>query len=217
MPREYYIKQIQKLESDLVHMGEHSLDLLSLSLRSLETKDIDLARKVMGESERMAGREIELENDCIALLALQQPMASDLRLISTSLKILTDLGRLSRLAWNISSITIKVGDELLLPEIKEILNMYNMVAGMVRDSLKAFINRDVNLAMSLGAKDDMVDAQYDRIRRKLIDEMIKDPSSVDIASHLSFVARYLERAGDHACSIASWTVYMVKGERVRIM
>jgi phosphate transport system protein len=216
MSREYYIEQITKLEEDFYRMGEDSLDILSRSLKALVSKDTGLAQEIIKKSEEMADKEIELENKCIELLALQQPMAGDLRMIGTILKVLTDCRRFSRLAFDISVITIRIGKEPLLPEINDICDMYKNVHAMVADSFKAFHNRDVALAKSLAARDDVVDAQYDRVRRDLIKEMIKDPSSIDMASHLSFVARYLERAADHSCSIASRTVYMVTGERVLI-
>ena len=216
MTREYYLEQIKQLEQDFYKMGEDSLDILTRSLKSLTDKDVELAKQVMTESEVMADREIELENKCIELLALQQPMAGDLRMIGAILKVLADCRRFSRLAFDIGVITIKIGQEPLLPEIKEICDMYKNVHAMVADSFKAFDTRDVALASSLGMRDDVVDAQYDRIRRNLIKEMIKDQSNIDMASHLSFVARYLERAADHACSIASRTIYMVTGERVRV-
>lgn len=216
MSREYYLQQIKELEEDFNKMGNDALEMLSMSLKSLVDKDLDLARQVMNNSDKMAEREVEMENKCIELLATQQPMAGDLRLISTILKVLTDCRRFSRLAFDISAITLKIDDEPLLPEVHEIMDMFSKVKAMVSDSLKAFATRDVELAMSMGARDDQVDAQYDRIRRYLINEMIKDPESIDMASHLSFIARYLERAADHSCSIASRTVYMVTGERVRI-
>jgi len=216
MSREYYLQQIKQLESDFSSMAGDSLELLTRSLQSLTSEDVELAKKVMEESDLMADREIELENKCIELLATQQPMASDLRLISTIMKMLTDCRRFSRLAWDIGLITVKIDDDPLLPQIKDICDMYRNVLAMVRDSFKAFHDRDVGLAMAMSERDDVVDAQYDRIRRELIDVMIRDPGSIDMASHLSFVARYLERAADHACSISSRTVYMVTGERVKI-
>lgn len=216
MSREYYLQQIQQLEDDFFKMGEDSLSLMTRSLQSLSNEDIELAKKVMEESDIMADREVELENKCIELLATQQPMASDLRFISTVLKILTDCRRFSRLAWDIGLITVRIDNEPLLPQIKDICDMYRNVQSMVHDSFKAFRERDVELAISMSERDDVVDAQYDRIRRDLINVMIQDPSSIDMASHLSFVARYMERAADHACSISSRTVYMVTGERVRI-
>ena len=216
MSREYYLEQINQLEKEFFRMGGDSLDILTRSLKSLHDKDMEEARKVMKDSEAMADKEIELENKCIELLALQQPMAGDLRMIGAILKVLSDCRRFSRLAFDISIITLKIGDEPLLPQIEDICTMYKNVYAMVRDSFVAFDTRDVALAKSLAGRDDVVDAQYDRIRRELIDEMIRDPSNVDMASHLSFVARYLERAADHSCSIASRTVYMVTGERVRI-
>jgi phosphate transport system protein len=216
MSREYYLQQIQQLEKDFTKMGEDSLGMLTRSLKALTDQDIKMAQQVMKESEEMADKEIELENKCIELLALQQPMAGDLRMIGTVLKVLTDCRRFSRLAFDIGVIAIKINKEPLLPQINDICEMYKNVYAMVRDSFIAFDRRDVDLAKSLGIRDDVVDAQYDRIRRSLIDEMIRDPSKIDMASHLSFVARYLERAADHSCSIASKTVYMVTGERARI-
>jgi phosphate transport system protein len=216
MSREYYLQQIQQLEQDFFNMGEDSLAILTRSLKALTDQDLKIAQQVMKESEEMADKEVELENKCIELLALQQPMAGDLRMIGTILKVLSDCRRFSRLAFDIAVIAIKINKDPLLPQIKEICEMYKNVYAMVRDSFVAFHTRDVDLARSLGIRDDVVDAQYDRIRRDLIDEMIQDPSKIDMASHLSFIARYLERAADHACSIASRTVYMVTGERARI-
>jgi phosphate transport system protein len=118
MSRDYYLRQIKQLENDFFQMGEDSLRLMTQSLKSLTNEDVELAKKVMEESEVMADREIELENKCIELLATQQPMASDLRFISTVLKILTDCRRFSRLAWDIAVITIKIDGEPLLPQIK---------------------------------------------------------------------------------------------------
>ncbi|HEY3272539.1 MAG TPA: phosphate signaling complex protein PhoU [Methanocella sp.] len=216
MSREYYLQQIQQLENDFAQMGDDSLAILTRSLKALTEQDIKLAQQVLKESEEMTDREIELENKCIELLALQQPMAGDLRMIGAVLKVLTDCRRFSRLGFDIAVIAIKINKDPLLPQIKEICEMYRNVHAMVRDSFVAFRTRDVDLAKSLGIRDDVVDAQYDRIRRDLIDEMIQDPSKIDMASHLSFVARFLERAADHSCSIASRTVYMVTGERARI-
>lgn len=216
MSRDYYLHQIQELEKDFYQMGEESLDLLTRSLKSLTHKNVEEAKKIMAESDAMGDRETELENRCIELLATQQPMASDLRFISTVLKSLTDCRRFSRLAYDISLIAIRIDNEPLLPQIAGICEMYKNVKRMIEDCFKAFKERDAGLAKSMGERDDVVDAQYDRIRRDLINEMIRDPGSIDMASHLSFVARYLERAADHACTISSRTVYMVTGERIRI-
>lgn len=216
MTREYYLQQIRGVEQDLAKMGNDCMDLLSLSMRSLQARDQKLAEEVLNGSKKMEKEAIDIENKCIELLALQQPMASDLRFIITTLRILTDLERISRYAWDIGKITLRIDQEQLLPQITEIMDMFLLVDGMVRDSLKAFITRDLETSRKMGERDDAVDASYDHIRRALIDEMVKNPSSIDMASHLSFVAMYLERTADHSCVIASWTVYMVTGERVRI-
>ena len=216
MSREYYLQQIKELEDDLVKMGDDCMGLITLSLKSLETKDKAIAQQVFDGSKQMDQKRMEIENKCIELLALQQPMASDLRFIITTLRILTDFERLSRYAWDISKITLRIENEPLLPEIADIMGMYALVEGMVKDSLKSFVTRDVELARKMGGRDDEVDARYDRIRRALIDEMVRHPSYIDMASHLSFVAMYLERTADHACVISSWAIYRVTGERLKI-
>lgn len=216
MSREYYVNQIKGLENGLVALGDECMRLLSLSLKSLVNKDKALAETVLEGSKKVEKDGLELEHKCIELLALQQPMASDLRFLITTLRILTDFDRLSRYAWDISKITLRIDTEPMLPQINDILELYKLVNGMIKDSLASFVTGNVELARGMGARDDVVDAKYDQIRRALIDEMVRRPSSIDMASHLSFVAMYLERTADHACVIASWTIYRVKGVRVRI-
>jgi len=216
MSREYYIQQIKELEEGLVTMGDECMKLISLSLKSLVNKDKVLAETVLDGSKRIDAEGIRLESKCIELLALQQPMASDLRFIITTLRMLTDFERLSRYAWDISKITLRIETEPLLPQVNDIMDLCKLVNGMIKDSLKSFVTNDVEMAKDMGTRDDAVDAKYDQIRRSLIDEMVRHPSSIDMASHLTFVAMYLERTADHACVIASWTVYRVTGERLRI-
>jgi phosphate transport system protein len=216
MSREYYVRQIKELEDGLIAEGDECMRLLSLSLKSLVNKDKELAENVLDGCKKAEAAEIVLENKCIELLALQQPMASDLRFLVTTLRILTDFDRISRYAWDIARITLRIDTEPMLPQIDDILELYKLVNGMIKDSLRTFVSGDVEMARGMGARDDAVDVKYDQIRRALIDEMVKHPSSIDMASHLSFVAMYLERTADHACVIASWTIYRVTGERVRI-
>ncbi len=216
MSREYYVSQIKALEEGLIGMGDECMRLLSLSLKSLVNKDKELAEAVLDGSKKVDSQGMALEDKCIELLALQQPMASDLRFLITTLRILTDFERLSRYSWDIGKVTLRIDSEPLLPQITDIMDLYKLVNGMVKDSLKAFVTGDISLARGMGARDDAVDAKYDQIRRALIDEMVRHPSSIDMASHLSFVAMYLERTADHACVIASWTIYRVTGERVKI-
>ena len=216
MSREFYVQQIKELDEGLVAMGDECMKLLSLSLKSLVTKDKELAEAVLSGSKQADAQGVALESKCIELLALQQPMASDLRFIITTLRILTDFERLSRYAWDIAKITLRIENEPLLPQVNDLMEMYKLVNGMIKDSLKSFVTSDVELAKTMGMRDDAVDAKYDQIRRSLIDEMVRHPSSIDMASHLGFVAMYLERTADHACVIASWTIYRVTGERTRI-
>ena len=152
MSREYYVKQITDLEDGLVSMGDESMRLISLSLKSLVSKDKILAETVLDGSKKVDADGMALENKCIELLALQQPMASDLRFLVTTLRILTDFERLSRYAWDISKITLRIDSEPLLPQIDEILDLYKLVNGMIKDSLKSFVDGDVELARGIDRK-----------------------------------------------------------------
>jgi phosphate transport system protein len=216
MTREFYVQEIKELDAGLVALGDECMKLLSVSLKSLLSKDKVLAETVLSDCKKADATGVALESKCIELLALQQPMASDLRFIVTTLRILTDFERISRYAWDIAKITLRIETEPLLPQVNDLMEMYKLVNGMIKDSLKSFVTNDVELAKTMGSRDDAVDAKYDQIRRALIDEMVRRPSSIDMASHLNFVAMYLERTADHACVIASWTIYRVTGDRTRI-
>jgi len=146
MTREYYVNQIKELDDGLVSMGDECMKLLSLSLKSLVNKDKELANTVMEGSKKVYARGMELENKCIELLALQQPMASDLRFLVTTLRILTDFERLSRYAWDISKITLRIDTEPLLPRSATSMELYKLVNCMIKDSLKYFVTGDVESA-----------------------------------------------------------------------
>ncbi|HDM36843.1 MAG TPA: phosphate signaling complex protein PhoU [Candidatus Syntrophoarchaeum butanivorans] len=211
-----FIKQLEELEDDVLNMGRLSKDTIKLSVKALINQDPSLAKQIFEMEDKINGMELMIENKCMKLLALQQPMAKDLRMIGTCMKIITDLDRVSDLSADIADIAIKTSNEPFVKPLIDIPRMAEIVESMLDDSLTAFKNKDTELAMEMGKRDDVVDALYDQIRRELITFMIEDPRKIANASHLSFVARYLERIGDHACNIAGRVVYMVTGKRVKI-
>ena len=211
-----FIKQLEELEDDVLNMGRLSKDTIKLSVKALINQDPSLAKQIFEMEDKINEMELMIENKCMKLLALQQPMAKDLRMIGTCMKIITDLDRVSDLSADIADIAIKTSNEPFVKPLIDIPRMAEIVESMLDDSLTAFKNKDTELAMEMGKRDDVVDALYDQIRRELITFMIEDPRKIANASHLSFVARYLERIGDHACNIAGRVVYMVTGKRVKI-
>ncbi|OFV67116.1 MAG: phosphate transport system regulatory protein PhoU [Candidatus Syntrophoarchaeum caldarius] len=211
-----FLDQLEELEDDVIEMGKLSIDTITTSVKSLVEQDVELANRVLEMGVEINAMELSIENKCMKLLALQQPLAKDLRMIGTCLKIITDLDRVSDLSADIAEIAIKTANEPFIKPLIDIPRMADFVTSMLNDSLTAFKERDAELAMTMGKRDDTVDALYDQIRRELITFMIEDPRKIANASHLSFVARYLERIGDHACNIAARVVYMVTGKRVKI-
>ncbi|MHC1565402.1 MAG: phosphate signaling complex protein PhoU [Candidatus Syntropharchaeales archaeon] len=211
-----FIEELEKLEDNVLEMGKLSKDTIKLSVKALVNQDTSLAEQVLEIGDEINAMELAIENKCMKLLALQQPMARDLRMIGTCMKIITDLDRVSDLAGDIADIAIKTANEPFVKPLIDIPRMAEIVESMLDDSLTAFKDRNEELAMTMGKRDDIIDALYDQIRRELITFMIEDPRKIANASHLSFVARYLERIGDHACNIAGRVVYLVTGKRVKI-
>jgi phosphate transport system protein len=159
--------------------------------------------------------DVEIDELCLRLLALRQPTARDLRLITTALKITTDLERAGDIAENICERVIELVTE---PQLKPLIDLPRMAAiaqGMLRDSLDAFVREDVELALKVCHDDDQVDMLNDQLFRELISFMIEDPHTITRALRLTFVAKYIERVADHATNIAEMVIFMVKGKSIR--
>ncbi|MCD5409527.1 MAG: phosphate signaling complex protein PhoU [Methanocellales archaeon] len=217
MIRKTYHQELGGLKQDILKMGDVAKKAIHDSVQSLAEQDKELAAKVIEEYGPMVDKmELEIEDKCMKLIALQQPMAGDLRVIGTCMKMITDLDRMSDLATNIAEITLATADKPLVKPLIDIPRMSELTLEMVKDSLDAFATHDAKLAESVSDKDDIVDALYDQVRRELITLMIEDPHTIGGASHLSFTASHIERMADHACNIAGRVVYMVTGERVKL-
>jgi phosphate transport system protein len=151
----------------------------------------------------------------LSLIALHQPTARDLRLITTALKITTDLERAGDMAEHISERVIELNTEPLLKPLIDIPRMAEIALAMLRDSLDAFVREDADLALQVCKRDDQMDALMDQIFRELVSFMIEDPKCITRAIRLTFVAKYLERVADHATNVAEMVVFMVKGKTIR--
>jgi len=211
-----YREQLKHLADLVTKMGEMAVEAVRDSVESLKKQDVELAEKVLEKNKEIDELELEIEKICMNLLALQQPMADDLRFIATSLKIITDLDRISDLSGNIAEITKKTAGKPFFKPLIDIPRMSEISQGMIKKAMDAFITRKVDNLEKLSEEDDLIDALFDQIFRELITLVIEKPSGISDAANLLFVARYLERIADHSCNLASRIIYMVTGKRVKI-
>jgi phosphate transport system protein len=214
----------RKLEHDLadlkdrvLRMGSLVEDAIRKSVRALVERDRDLALAVIDGDSIINTHDVEIEEECIRLLAIWQPTGSNLRFITTAIKIITDLERMGDLAVDICERTIELMDEPQLKPYIDIPRMAEASQKMLRDSLDAFVERDADLAVKVCAADDLVDNLNQQIFNELLVYMLQDPKNIARAVRLTYVAKYLERVGDHATNIAEMVVYMVKGKVIRHM
>jgi phosphate transport system protein len=213
MAREQFHTELNALEQELLRMGALVEEQIARAVQSLTERDVVLAQEVIDADDAVDSLEMEIERRCLTLLALQQPMAGDLRTVSTALKIITDLERMADHAADIAKVTRQLGQEPPVKPLVDIPRMATVAAYMVRSALNAYVARDVDMAMLMIRMDDEVDHLYSQIFRDLLELMRARPETVHQGTHLLFVANYLERIADHATNLGEWIGYMVTGSR----
>lgn len=216
MARESFQEQLDQLRDNILRMGNLVERAIELAITSLKKHDVDLAEKVVMDDEKIDDLEQTIEKQCLTLLALQQPMARDLRFISTALKIDTDLERMGDYACNIAKIVLTLGNEPFIKPLVDLPRMAETAQEMVRDNLKAYVNRDKEMAIKAAEKDHAIDNLYNQIFRELLVLMTNNPRNIRQATYLLLVARHLERIGDHATNFSEWIIYMITGELVEL-
>lgn len=216
--RQVFHDELEKLHQRLLEMGALVEEAVHTSVRSLAEQDTAAAQAVIDGDDVLDGMELEIEEGCIHLIALQQPMAKDLRLIAAILKIITDLERIADNATNIAEITVRIADQKLIKPLEDIPRMADMSAQMVHDALEALVKQDEAFAREVADRDDAVDAVYSALFDELVEIMQADQDPVRIAqcSNLLFAARFLERIADHATNIAERVVYLASGKREKL-
>jgi len=216
MVREAYHKDLHKLKEEVVIMGSLVSKAIGDSVLSLKDRDVGLAQKVIEMDKEIDAMDHKIEADCMRLLALQQPMARDLRLIISVLKMSIDLERMGDLSLEIAVITKITASVPPIKPLVDIPQMSDICQDMLKNIMIAFENKDVEGAKAVAKRDDEIDMLFDQVRRELISYMIEDPKKITSAQHLNFVARYLERIGDHITNLSENVVFMVTGERVEL-
>ncbi len=211
MARESFIEHIKGLEKDVVAMSEMVIAATNHSVEALKTQNIDEAEEIISNDELINKKRWDIEEKCIHLIARQQPVASDLREIIGILNIITDLERMGDYAEGIAKIVILLGDEPLIKPLVDIPQMAEKATAMLRESIEAFVKRDVKSARAICNKDDDVDALYDQVYRELLSYMIEDPKTISKATPLIWAAHNLERIADRATNICERTVFLATG------
>ncbi|NRF90668.1 phosphate signaling complex protein PhoU [Paenibacillus frigoriresistens] len=201
------------LQKELQDMGESVKDLILKSVESLAKSDENTARQVIKNDDHIDDYLTKIDELCLRLIALQQPMASDLRIIGTALKIATDLERIADHAVDIAKITIRLAGEELVKPLEVIPEMADIAIEMLHESLVSYTERDVHRAAALAEKDDRVDKLYSSVMHELMGMMGSDFNRNRQLTHLLFVAHFLERVADHTTNIGEGVIYMVTGKR----
>ena len=215
MTQRHFDEELAELKTMLLRMAGKAEDQIDKALTALVTRDSALARQVIERDHEVNTLDVEIDEESIRLLALHQPAARDLRLVTTAMKISTELERISDLAENVCERAIELNEEPQLKPYIDIPMMGKMARMMVKQSIDAFVKDDAVLARKVLTDDDFVDDLMEQLFRELLSYMLEDTRTISRAIRLSFIAKYLERMADHATNIAELVVYLVEGKIIR--
>lgn len=212
MSRKAFDKSLHNMHNALLRMGSKVEKQLRTSVESLEKKDIELAKQVIKEDDQIDNMQKEIENMCIGLIAMEHPLASDLRDVFSGIKIATDLERMGDHAVDIAKITkrITVGNEMEI--MSDLVNMTSIVIDMIKGCLDAYIEKNLDKCYEVANKDNQVDDIYKKVFKDIFAAMDKDRSFMNDYSQFLFVCKYLERLGDRCTNICESTIYLITGK-----
>jgi phosphate transport system protein len=215
MERHHFEEDLQVLRGRLLFMAGLAEERVHQAIQALVVRRPERAEAVVEGDKEINDLQIEIDERCLKLLALQNPLASDLRLITAAMKINADLERIGDQAVNIAEYTLRLLRVPLLKPLIDIPRMAEMAEAMVRDSLDAFVRKDAELARNVLGRDDDVDGLKDQLFRELLTYMMADPSTIERAISLILVSRAIERIADHATNIAEDVIFVVEARDVR--
>ncbi len=207
--------ELNRLKSELVRMASLAETAIGLAVKALVSRDAELAQQVIASDNTINMLEIEIDELCLRMLALYQPEARDLRFIAMTLKINSDLERMGDQAVNIAERTRELLKEPLLKPLMDIPRMADVAQRMVKESLDAFVQQDVERARAVCRRDDEGDRLDDQIFRELLTYMMEDPKTITRSVNLILVSRHLERIADHATNVAEDVIYLVEGKTIK--
>ncbi len=207
--------ELSDLRDNLREMSQLILNTLEQAIQSLINKDQRLAQQVIENDERIDRMELDIEEQCLQLIALKHPVSKKLRVITSGMKVISELERVGDRAVNIASASQYLSSKPMVKPLIDIPRMAELTQDMLKDSLDAYLRGDVNLAKSVWERDNLVDQINEQIFRELLTFMLEDPHTISRGIHLIFIADNLERIGDHATNLAERVVYIVNGERIK--
>ncbi len=214
--RTAFHKQLKEIQDDILAMGSIVFKAILRSIDALRERDIGLAQRIIAEDQKVNDKRFQIEERCTQLIATQQPMASDLRIIIAMLNITTEIERIGDYAVGIARIVIMIGDEPPLKPYIDVPRMAEITVDMLYRALDALVKRDAEAARKISAEDDMVDQLYDQVFRELLTFMVEDPKTITRATRLIWVAHNLERAADRVTNICERVVFIVTGRMEEI-
>jgi phosphate transport system protein len=214
--RATFHEHLREVEEDVLTMGNMVVNAIDRSMEALKKRDLNLAHQIIADDAQINKRRFSIEEKCVVLIATQQPIESDLRIVVAVLNILTELERIGDYAEGIAKIVIMIGDEPPLKPLIDIPRMGEITRDMIKESLQSFARRDVELAMRVVSLDNIVDSLYDQVFRELLTFMMVDPKTTNRATRLIWIAHNLERAADRATNICERVVYTVTGKMEEI-
>jgi phosphate transport system protein len=213
---EKFHTELKALKKDTLAMAGLGRLMLRTAVDALIRQDKELAASVVDRKEELHTMEVRIEEHCYQLIALNQPMAKDMRVIACTLKVITASMRIGRYGKVIANIVKDISDKPHIANLMSIPHMADLVIDMIDESVKAYETEDLSLINDFSARDDTIDALRHSIFREGITYMMEDPKNISRCTHYIMVARYLERCADHACKIAENVHYMQTGERIEI-
>lgn len=212
MLRKTFESDIKQLKDELLLMGSMVEQQALDAVEALKKRDLEAARRIYATDSRINEKRFAIENQVMILIATQQPMAHDLRLLASILEVSAELERMGDYAKGIATVNIRMGDEPLLKPLIDVPRMAQIASSMLHRALTAFVNEDAETARAIPSEDDEVDALYNQVYRELMTFVMKDPKTIDRANYLLWAAHNLERMADRVTNICERTIFIVTGE-----
>lgn len=210
--RTEYDQELQKLHLNMIKMGGLIEEAIDKSIEALVSRDKELAMKIIENDKVIDDLDRSIESECLRLLLKQQPVAGDLRAISTALKMITDMERIGDQASDIADVSLNFDNNPFIKPLEHIPLMAQIASEMVKESINSFVKSDTSLAIKVIARDDEVDNLFDMVKQEIVKILTESKESPDQCVDFLQIAKYLERIGDHAVNIAGWVIFSITGE-----
>lgn len=214
MPRTNFKKQLEQLNDQMITMGSMIENTIETAIAALVSQDTERAEEAIAYDMEIDAQERNIEQLCYQLLLMQQPVASDLRVVSATMKMITDMERIGDHAADISELTLLMAGKPYIREITDIEQMAKETTVMVTKSVDAYVNRDLKLAQEVIGMDDVVDDLFHKVKSEIIEDLRAGLDDGEQTTDLLMAAKYFERIGDHATNIAEWVIFLLTGEHV---